>query len=55
MDIINETPPRYAHIDPSNFDILFESTEDGAKIPKIDRIPSFARSIQQVLSNQWQT
>lgn len=49
MDIIGETPPRYANIDPSNFNNMSESTDYVSKILELDRIPSFTRSIQHVL------
>lgn len=54
IDIIGETPPRYVTMDPSNYDNVSNQSEsfDGEEIPKLDKIPCYARSIQQVLSNK---
>jgi len=55
MDIIDETPKRYAIIDTSNFDNIsnyLKSSIDEDEIPKLDRIPCYTQSIQQVLSDK---
>ena len=52
MDIIGETPKRYATIDPSYFDIMSnhsKSSDGEDEIPKLDRIPCYVRSIEYVL------
>jgi len=48
MNIIGETPLKYANIDPIDFDNIFtqlENNEDELEILKLDRIHPFARSI----------
>ena len=54
MAIIGETPLRYVTMDPSNFDNVanqFDSS-NGDKILELDKIPYYARSIKQVLSDK---
>lgn len=52
MAIIGETPSRYVTKDPSNnMSNQFESF-DGEEILELDKIPFYARSIQQVLSDK---
>lgn len=48
MDIIGENPSRYVTMDPSNFDNMSNQYEsfDEDEIPKLDRIPCYARFIQ---------
>lgn len=51
MSIIGENPHKYAILDPNDLDNIvppFKSFDD-IDIPKLDRIPPYARSIQQVL------
>lgn len=54
MNIIGETPPTYAHIDPSYFDNILDHPKiikDEVAILELDRALPFTRSIQQVLSD----
>jgi len=54
MAIRGENPPRYVTMDPSNFDNVSNHYEscDGDEIFELDRIPCYARSIQQLLFNK---